>query len=128
NRLREHVNEAARGGGNQTHLAESTVLLLTCVDDVLAGRRPCFIPAWEDSAEGPFGAISREILGVLTEEAWILRPTYLSFESPSIGFMRLDHASPSVLNGRSTKGAKDKVRDIMSILRSAAHNVKRHGH
>ena len=38
NRLREHLNDAARGGGNQTQLAELAVTLLTCVDDILAGR------------------------------------------------------------------------------------------
>jgi hypothetical protein len=127
NRLREHLNDAARGGINQTNLAESAVLLLTCIEEILADRRPCFAPAWNDDPMGPFGTISTEIISAaVAEPAWILRPIYLSFKlANEIGFMRLDHASAPILNGRPAKGAMEKVRDIMSILRLAAQSVKK---
>jgi hypothetical protein len=124
NRLREHLN-AASGDANQIVLADPAVSLLTSVDDILANRRPCFVPAWEDGDLGPFGAISSQIIDVAAKErSWILRPTYLSSDSVRIGYMRLDHASPAILNGRPAMGAKDKVRAIMGVLRTAVLSVK----
>jgi hypothetical protein len=128
NRLREHLNEATHGGVNQTNLAHSAVLLLTCIEEILADRRACFAPAWEDDELGPFGTISTEIISAAAAEpaAWILRPTYLSFNvAKGVGYMRLDHASAIIMSGRSTKGAMEKVRDIMSILRVATQGVKK---
>ncbi len=121
NRLREHLNDAAR---NQTQLAESAVSLLSCVEEILAGRRPCFVPMIADSDAGPFGAISREIIQKFTQECWVLAPAYLS-AATEVGYIKLDHASPAILNGRSSKAAKDKVIEIMSVLRAAAQVARR---
>ena len=124
NRLREHLNTVCEGA-NQIGLVESAVSLLTNVDDILAGRRPCFVPVWEDDNLGPFGKISTRIIEVAARErTWILRPTYLSSESIASGYIRLDHASLGILKGRSAMGTKDKVRAIMRNLRAAAQRVK----
>jgi hypothetical protein len=123
NRLRDYVNDAVKGGGNQRQLAETAVLLLTSIEDVLAGRRPFFIPRMKDCAVGPFGAISDEILKPFEQQSWVLVPEYLS-EQDEVGFMKLDHASPAILNGQA-KAAKDKVIAIMSIFRAAAQAAKR---
>jgi hypothetical protein len=128
NHLREHLNDAAHGGVSQTSLAESAVLLLTCIEEILADRRACFAPAKKDDELGPFGTISTEIISAAATEpaAWILRPTYLSFNlAEGVGYMRLDHACATISNGRSAKGAMEKVRDIMSILRVATQGVKK---
>jgi hypothetical protein len=123
NRLREYLNDAVKGGGNQRQLAESAVSLLTSIEDVLAGRRPFFIPRTDDCKTGPFGAISEQILKRFEQESWVLAPEYLSAQD-EVGYMKLDHASPAILNGRA-KAAKDKVIETMSILRAAARAARR---
>ena len=84
------------------------------------------MPTTVDGDAGPFGTISSEIIGKLTKERWILAPTYLS-RATEIGYIKLDHASPAILNGRATKGVKDKVIEIMSLLRTAAQSARRQG-
>jgi hypothetical protein len=126
NRLRECLEDAFKGGSNQRQLAETAVSLLTSLEDVLAGRRPFFIPRRKNSHVGPFGAICHEILKYFEQESWVLAPGYLSADN-EVGYMKLDHASPTILNGPA-KAAKDKVIEIMSILRAAAQSAKkRHG-
>jgi hypothetical protein len=131
NHLRERLNDLARGGINQTSLAESAASLLTCVDDILENRRPCFVPSWKDDNLGPFGAISAQVLEPVVgrvgrdgADVGILHPCYLSSVSSGTGYMRLDHASPTILGGRAAMAALDKVREIVSLLRLAARNVK----
>ncbi len=123
NQLRERLNDVAKGGANQRQLAESAVSLLVCIEDVLAGRRPFFVPQTTDSDVGPFGAISLEILQQFEQEPWILAPAYLS-EEQRVGYIELDHACPTILNGPA-KAAKDKVTETMSILRAAAQVARR---
>lgn len=125
NRLREYLNDAVKGGGNQRQLAEPAVSLFTCMEEVVAGRRPFYIPKISDCITGPFGAMSEKILKNFAQESWILTPEYLSPQC-KVGYMRLDHASPAILNGPA-KATKDKVIEIMSILRAAAQTARRRG-
>lgn len=123
NRLREYLNDAVKDGGNQRQLAEPAASLLASIEEILIGRRPFFVPKRNDCSMGPFGAISEELLKHFTQDCWILAPEYIS-EQYEVGYLRLDHASPTILNGPA-KAIKDKVIEVMSILRAAAQAARR---
>ena len=124
NRLREALNDVAKGA-SQLHLAQSAVPLLTSLDDILAGRRPCFVPVVEDTDAGPFEAISSKVVAKMSDDSpWILVPTYLSNET-EVGFVKLDHATPGLQNGGSAQGARDRIIEIVRLLRAAAHKRSR---
>ncbi len=118
NLLYERLRVAVRGG-SRNHMAAAAASLLTGAENVLAGRRPCYVPMRMDGLAGPFGAISREIIGAVTPENWILAPAYLEGGS-TVGYLKLEHAAPPIMDSGSAKGMKDKVIEMISILRSAA--------
>lgn len=116
-----------RGGGTRTQMAAAAAALLTGTENVLAGRRPCYVPMRSDGPAGPFGAISQEIIGAATSENWVLAPCYLEADV-RVGYLKLEHVAPPILDAGTSKGMKDKVTEMMSILRSAAQkeaNAKR---
>jgi len=124
NLLGEALNEVAKGG-NQIHLAQSAVPLLTSLEDILAARRPCFVPVDADTPVGPFGAISSHVIAKMFDgPPCILIPTYLS-EDTKIGFVKLDHATPALLSSGATSGARDKIVGIIRMLRAAAQRRAR---
>ncbi len=121
NRLREALSDVATGG-NQFHLAQAAVTLLSSLDDIFVGRRTCFVPVFEDTVAGPFGAISSQLVSKMMDEPpWILIPTYLSEQTP-VGFVKLEHVTPNLQNGGATQGgARDKIVEIARMLRAAAY-------
>ncbi len=118
NLLYERLRVAVRGG-SRNHMAAAAAALLTSAENVLAARRPCYVPMRKDGPAGPFGAISQKIIGAVTPENWVLAPCYLEGDA-SVGYLKLEHAAPPILDAGSAKGMKDKVTEMISILRSAA--------
>jgi hypothetical protein len=97
-------------------IAEATAgLLMKRALDVVEGRQPCYIPTKEDSALGPFGAISNNILAAVTASNWVLVPTY---SPPSgVGYMKLDHVVPSLSDADELF---DKINTAMGVIRLAS--------
>ncbi|MDX2263894.1 MAG: hypothetical protein NW215_02835 [Hyphomicrobiales bacterium] len=106
-------------GAARNHMAAAAASLIIAAENVIAGRRPCFTPRRDLCDAGPFQAISETIIGAVTPESWILAPAYLNEQNP-VGYMKLEHAASALMDGGGSKGMKDKVLEMMSILRSAA--------
>ncbi len=107
------------------HRKASHAVLISAADkflkkaaDILISRRPCYIPTREDTELGPFAKLSSEILQHVSEHNSILCPGYLSDEL-NVGYLKLEHLNPTIVDGSGQGGIAKKVEQIISIIRSA---------
>ena len=115
--LQKRLHADSRGD-----FAEDAGALIKRVRDVVEGRQPCYVPMTTDSPLGPFGEITK-ILDIVTEERWVLVPTYLP--SGGTGYMKVDHVAPSLIYTKKFGGIKARILDAIGNLRSAAERELR---
>lgn len=113
-------------------VADSAAGFLRFANDVLAGRRPGYVPLAENSANGPFGDIAEQILGHITEQNAVLCPTYLSSpgagaQNPRVGYLKLAHGAPHIASRQIKGSAKERVLEMMNVLRLAVQREREEG-
>jgi hypothetical protein len=124
--LQRRLHEAVHETGDHGETADAAGSLFKGVGDVLAGRHPVYIPLAENSSSGPFGDIAEKILSHITKQSWVLSPAYLS-DTVKSGYLKLEHLVPAILAPRSEGGIKDRVLELMNVLRLAVRNKARAG-
>ncbi len=110
-------------------LADSAADFLRLANDVLAGRRPGYVPLAENSVNGPFGDIAEQILGHITEQNAVLCPSYLSSpgagkDNAKVGYLKLAHAAPHIASRHIKGSAKERVLEMMNVLRLAVQRER----
>lgn len=113
-------------------VADSAAHFLRLANDVLAGRRPGYAPLAENSANGPFGDIAEQILGHITEQNAVLCPSYLSSpgagaQNAKVGYLKLAHAAPHIASRHIKGSAKERVLEMMNVLRLAVQREREEG-
>jgi len=122
--LNRKFRDAVQPLGGRYSLADSAADFLRLANDVLAGRRPAYVPLAVNSEGGPFGDIANEILGHVTEQKSVLCPSYLRSaglgeHNATVGYLKLAHAAPHIASRRITGSAKERVVEMMNVLRLA---------
>jgi len=127
--LNRKFRDAVQPLGGRYSVADSAANFLRLANDVLAGRRPGYVPLAENSVNGPFGDIAEQILGYVTEQPSVLCPSYLSRagtreHNARVGYLKLTHAAPHTASRRLKSSAKERVLEVMNVLRLAVQRER----
>jgi hypothetical protein len=130
--LNRKFRDAVQSLQGQYSLADSAANFLRLANDILAGRRPGYVPLSQNSANGPFGDIAERILAHITEHKSVLCPAYLSStgagdQNAMVGYLKVAHAAPHIALRRNKGSHKERVVEMMNVLRLAVQREREDG-
>jgi len=130
--LNRKFRDAVQPMRGRYSLADSAADFLRLANDILAGRRPGYVPLAHNSANGPFGDIAEQILGHVTDQKSVLCPSYLSSagaaeQNARVGYLKLSHAATHIASRRVKGSAKERVLEMMNVLRLAVQREREDG-
>jgi hypothetical protein len=106
------------GGSRDVTKCNAAYVLITLCREVLAGRRPCFVPVDERPDFAPFETIQREFLRVADLRETILAPSYLGHGQT--GYIPLHLYVPDAFR----QSPRDGLIDVLRIIARTKRKVR----